>query len=97
MTTSHTIQPSPRFMTAGFRRFTLAEYQRLGEIGMLTEDDNVELLEGFLVQKMSRNPPHDDSISQILEALMALVPASHRLRVHSAITLRTRLPPISPA
>jgi hypothetical protein len=30
-----------------------------GELGVLTEDDNLELLEGYLVHKMSRNPPHD--------------------------------------
>jgi len=46
---------------AGFRRFTVPEYHRLIEIGVLTEDDNLELLEGYLVHKMSRNPPHDCS------------------------------------
>ena len=87
MTVTHASQLSPRFMTAGFRRFTLAEYRRLTEIGILTEDDDIELLEGYLVQKMSRNPPHDDSISQTLETLMSLIPKSHRLRVQSAVAL----------
>jgi hypothetical protein len=34
---------------AGFRRFTVAEYHRLTEIGILTEGDRLELLEGYLV------------------------------------------------
>ena len=41
---------------AGFRRFSVDEYHRLTAIGMLTEDDNLELLEGYLVLKMARNP-----------------------------------------
>lgn len=31
---------------AGLRRFSVAEYHKLIEIGILTEDDNLELLEG---------------------------------------------------
>ena len=44
---------------AVFRQFSVPEYHKLIEIGVLTEDDNLELLEGYLVNKMSRNPPHD--------------------------------------
>jgi hypothetical protein len=47
---------------AGFRRFSVAEYHRLTELGILTEDDNLELLEGYLVLKMARNPPHDGTL-----------------------------------
>ena len=41
----------------GFRRFSLAEYHHLAQLGILTEDDNLELLEGYLVHKMTRTPP----------------------------------------
>jgi len=34
---------------------TVAEYERIG--GML-DDDRVELIDGYLVKKMSKNPPH---------------------------------------
>ena len=44
---------------AGFRRFSVDEYHKLIELGFLTEDDDLELLDGYLVHKMSRNPPHD--------------------------------------
>lgn len=40
------------------RRFTVEEYHRLGEIGVLTPDDRVELLEGWIVEKMNRRPGH---------------------------------------
>ena len=62
---------------AGFRRFSVAEYHRLIELGILTEDDNLELLEGYLVHKMARNPPHDVAIQQTNKRLVRLtVPAS---------------------
>ncbi|MDQ2783794.1 MAG: Uma2 family endonuclease [Chloroflexota bacterium] len=32
------------------RRFTVAEYQRMGEVGIFTEDDRVELIEGEMYQ-----------------------------------------------
>lgn len=39
------------------RRFTVGEYHRMGELGLLSEADRVELLEGWIVPKMIHNPP----------------------------------------
>jgi Uma2 family endonuclease len=72
---------------AGFRRFSVAEYHRLIELGILTEDDNLELLEGYLVLKMSRNPPHDGTLHLLLKVLARALPPGWDLRVQSAITL----------
>jgi Uma2 family endonuclease len=72
---------------AGFRRFSVAEYHKLIEIGILTEDDNLELLDGYLVHKMSRNPPHDAALQLIQETLPRFLPAGWCLRMQSAITL----------
>ena len=72
---------------AGFRRFSVAEYHRLIEIGVLTEDDNLELLDGYLVHKMSRNPPHDAAIQKITKRLYRLLPPDWDLRIQSAVTL----------
>lgn len=74
-------------MMAGFRRFSVAEYHRLIELGILTEDDNLELLDGYLVHKMSRNPPHDAAIQKGNKKWLRLLPAGWDLRVQSAITL----------
>jgi Uma2 family endonuclease len=73
--------------TAGFRRFSVPEYHRLIELGVLTEDDNLELLEGYLVHKMSRNPPHAAALQKGNKKLLRLLPAGWDLRVQSAITL----------
>jgi len=72
---------------AGFRRFSVAEYHRLIELGILTEDDNLELLDGYLVHKMSRNPPHDAAIQKGTKRWLRLLPPGWDLRVQSAITL----------
>ena len=67
------------------RRFTVEEYRRLGESGILAEDDRVELLEGWIVPKMVHNPPHDNAVELIDEALRAELPAGFFVRVQSAI------------
>jgi Uma2 family endonuclease len=72
---------------AGFRRFSVPEYHRLIELGILTEDDNLELLDGYLVHKMSRNPPHDAAIQKGTKKWLRLLPPGWDLRVQSAITL----------
>ncbi|MEZ6133567.1 MAG: hypothetical protein R3C53_01525 [Pirellulaceae bacterium] len=40
------------------RRFSVEQYHQLGELGVLTEEDNVELLEGWIVEKMNQRPIH---------------------------------------
>ncbi len=72
---------------AGLRRFSVAEYHKMIEIGVLTEDDNLELLDGYLVHKMSRNPPHDAAIQKILKRLFRILPSDWDLRIQSAVTL----------
>jgi Uma2 family endonuclease len=72
---------------AGFRRFSVAEYHRLAEIGVLTEDDNLELIEGWLIHKLARNPPHDGTMHQVLDLLITHLPVDWKIRIQSAITL----------
>ena len=72
---------------AGFRRFTVAEYHRLTAMGILTEDDNLELLNGYLVHKMARNPPHDGTVQRVRKRVEKALPPGWEIRVQSAITL----------
>ena len=68
------------------RRFTVNEYHRLAEMGVLAENDRVELLEGWVVPKMIHNPAHDGTIELMDELLRALLPNSWRIRIQSVIT-----------
>src|SRR5437763_640993 len=85
--TQQAVQIPLRATMAGFRRFTVDEYHRLIEIGILTEDDNLELLDGYLVLKMSKNPPHEGSIDLASDLLNAHKPTGWIVRVQEAVTL----------
>lgn len=51
------------------KRFTVEEYEELVNSGVFDEDDNCELLEGWLVPKMTKNPLHDGTID-LLDGLL---------------------------
>jgi hypothetical protein len=68
------------------RRFTVDEYHRLAELGILSEHDRVELLDGWLVPKMIHNPAHDGTIEVVDELLRPLLPGGWRIRIQSAVT-----------
>jgi Uma2 family endonuclease len=68
------------------RRFSVEEYRRLGDAGVLTDEDRVELLEGVITPKMIHNPPHDAAIMLIEEALRPLLPSGWMIRIQSSIT-----------
>jgi Uma2 family endonuclease len=68
------------------RRFTVAEYHRMIETGILSEADDVELLDGWIAQKLSRNPPHDAALGLVQAALAAVLPGEWICRSQSAVT-----------
>lgn len=71
---------------AGFRRFSVSEYHRLIQDGHLTEDDNLELIEGYLVHKMARNVRHDNAIDLARETITPMLPTGWMLRCQQAVT-----------
>jgi Uma2 family endonuclease len=72
-------------LQAGLRRFSVDKYHRMIAVGLLTEDDDVELLDGYLVHKMSRNPPLDGSLLALQDLLTRLLPTGWVCRVESAV------------
>ena len=68
------------------RKFTVAEYHQMIQAGILTENDTVELIEGWIVPKMPHNPPHDATVDQARELLQTSLPPGWRVRIQSAIT-----------
>jgi Uma2 family endonuclease len=69
------------------QRFTVDQYHKMIQIGVLGEEDDVELLEGWIVPKMGRNPPHDAVISWIMNRKLApKLPEGWFCRAQSAIT-----------
>jgi Uma2 family endonuclease len=74
------------------RRFSVDEYHRLADAGILTEDDRVELLEGLVSPKMIHSPIHDATVSVVEHVLRPLLLSGWMLRIQSAITLETSEP-----
>jgi hypothetical protein len=70
-----------------FHRFSVAQYHQMIEAGILTENDRVELLDGWVITKMTHNPPHDGTIQLVDEELSPLLPEEWLIRIQSAITL----------
>jgi hypothetical protein len=67
-------------------RFSVDEYHEMIQKGILKEDDRVELLDGWIVPKMPRNPPHDATIHKTQKVLLSMLPSPWELRIQSAIT-----------
>jgi hypothetical protein len=54
--------------------------------GILTEEEPLELLEGWIAIKMARNPEHDLTLERVDAALRSRLPAGWRIRIQCAIT-----------
>jgi Uma2 family endonuclease len=66
-------------------RFSVEEYHRLVELGILAEDAPVELLEGWIVPMPIRTPRHDGTLSLADIELRPLLPPGWFLRIQAAI------------
>lgn len=55
-------------------RLSVAQYHAMIDAGVFTEDDPIELLEGWLVTKMPKNPAHIYSTQMIKDILVRLLP-----------------------
>lgn len=67
--TNELIQARPQLWQISVER-----YHEMIAAGLLTEDDRLELLEGYLVEKMTVNPPHAFVTETIREAITAILP-----------------------
>lgn len=70
-----------------FRRISVEEYHAMARAGILSEDDAVELLEGWLVHKMTKNPPHTATTRYIRAALERSLLAGYFVDSQEPITL----------
>ncbi len=80
--------PAPRFPVY---RFSVAEYLTLADAGSLAKAD-VELLEGVIVPKMTRNSWHDATIGIVEEVIAALLQKGWATRVQMALVATDSVP-----
>jgi Uma2 family endonuclease len=67
-------------------RLSIAQYHQMARAGILSDDDPVELLEGWLVTKMPKNPPHRLSTQLTRETLARLLPSHWHVNDQEPIT-----------
>jgi hypothetical protein len=85
-----TLQRPPARRKKGFDpdfRFTVAQYQKMIAEGIISANARVELLNGKVVNKMARNPPHDTALSLTQRELEAALSAEWYIRVQMAVVL----------
>jgi len=73
-------------------RFSVKQYRQMVDQGILGENDRVELLDGWIIDKMTHNPPHDTCISLVKDEIEPQLPRDWMLRIQSAVTLSTSEP-----
>jgi Uma2 family endonuclease len=76
-----------RVPTLPVRPFSVEEYHRLIEAGVLCSGDSFELLGGWIVPKMTINPPHNKSVRLLNRLLARLLGEEWVLQVQGPITL----------
>jgi Uma2 family endonuclease len=80
-------EPPVAIPTEPIWRLSVAQYHAMAQAGILEEDDRLELLEGWLVAKMTKNPPHRLATGLLQDALLALLPSNCHLNIQEPITL----------
>lgn len=75
------------------RRFTVEEYERMGQTGILDEDDRVELLDGEIVQMTPIGPVHASVVDRLTRLLVQRVGERGIVRVQNPVRLTTRSEP----
>lgn len=56
------------------RRFTVSEYFELARIGFFGDDENFELLQGYIVPKMVKYPLHENALAVMIRMLQPMIP-----------------------
>lgn len=73
-------------------RFTVEQYHRMIASGALDEDDDVELIEGWVVRKMAKGPAHAYVTGRLEDFLRAHVATGLHVRNQEPITLSASEP-----
>jgi Uma2 family endonuclease len=69
------------------RRFTADEYQRMGQAGIFSDDDRVELMDGEVVTLTPIGPRHNASVNRAARAMFAAVGDTAIVQVQGSVRL----------
>jgi Uma2 family endonuclease len=69
------------------KRFTIAEYHRLTELGFFTASDRLELIRGAIVNMAAKGTAHEVSITRLVRSLFKIIGDRATLRCQSPLSL----------
>lgn len=82
-----TLKGNPQIPLEAIRRVSIEQYHSMIEAGIFNHDDQIELLSGWVINKMSKNPPHAVITGILFELLLKLLPPYWFVQVEGPITL----------
>ena len=65
------------------RKFTVEEYYRMAEVGILGPDERVQLIEGEIIVMPPIGPGHADNVNEFNEVLAQYAPGRFRLSIQN--------------
>ncbi len=68
-------------------RITVDEFHRMGEAGIFSEDERVELVEGEIIDMAPIGPFHANVVDELMQLFVKKLPNELRLRAQNPITL----------
>jgi Uma2 family endonuclease len=72
------------------RPITLDEYEAMVASGEIIPDDRLMLIEGRLIKKMTKHPPHSTATGSCHAEIQALLPAGWHLRKEEPVRIPSR-------
>lgn len=75
------------------RQWTVSDYHRMLDAGILAEDDRLELLNGQIFEMSPQRPPHATATKRTYDYLLALLSGRAEIRSQSPITLSSHSEP----
>ena len=74
-TTRPTVSSPPLLASPPLHRITVDEYERIIAAGALEDPSRIELIDGYMVDKMAKNAEHSYATKEALKALGSRLPA----------------------
>jgi Uma2 family endonuclease len=84
---ARTTEPETESLSQKRRRFTVAEYHRMIDAGILGEDEHVELLEGEILEMSPQEKPHARALSKLNGRFGRFLTSAHAIRIQLPLTL----------
>jgi Uma2 family endonuclease len=73
-------------------RFSVEAYEEMIRAGIITEDDPIELLDGWITEKMTKNPPHIVASELARDAIGRILPSGWFVVSQEPLRLTVSMP-----